>query len=197
MRLKSESGRERIGRIFLRGTREGGVTKRERSGDNKAEQQRQQQGAAWLEDQAVQTLRSIEWIAPVCGEECSFASLPQLTLLLTFGSEPPALNWLPRLMCRCLPLDCGGLAPALLTDSGVSGTPDPVGLAPTELLAEATCAGPSLTTIDNRLVNDPFNIYEFLPGEWIDLSLSTNVISRYPQDQGLIIFRLTYQFSEK
>lgn len=50
-------------------------------------------------------------------------------------------------MCRCLPLDCGGLAPALLTDSGVSGTPDPVGLAPTELLAEATCAGP---VIDNR-----------------------------------------------
>lgn len=139
----------------------------------------------------------------MCGEECSFASLPQLTLLLTFGSEPPALNWFPRLMCRCLPLDCGGLAPALLTDSGVSGTPDPVGLAPTELLAEATCTGPSLTTIDKRrkrdnFVSEPIKYLRILlRNERIGSSLSMNVISGNPVDpkgQGPFAWRIAINF---
>ena len=82
------------------------------------------------------TLRSIEWIAAEVAEE-SLSSL-MFTLLLTLGKEPPGLYWLPKLMWRCLLLDCGGLAPALLTDSGASGAPEPVGLAPTELLADAT-----------------------------------------------------------
>lgn len=85
-------------------------------------------------DWCCSTLKSMAWAVMELTLICWLASWP-VSLLLTLGKEPPALNMLPR--PRCLSFDWGGEAPALFTDRVSVWWFEPVGLAPTELLAEA------------------------------------------------------------